>query len=156
MDFLCTRLAQRLHFLRRLRLFGARTEVMLIFYNAVLASIIRYGMAVWSGSLTVQCRARLQRMISTAMKIIGKHDNFQPLQAIYERAVVKGANKILSDPSHALFQEYVLLPSGRRYRASKCRSNRVKMSFIPTSILLLNKQTNTSRSGAPQTNHGLS
>lgn len=30
-DYLCSRLAQRLHFLHRLRLFGVRPEIMLMF-----------------------------------------------------------------------------------------------------------------------------
>lgn len=43
-----TRLARRLHFLRRLRLFGFQPGIMLTFYNVVLQSIIWYGMAAWS------------------------------------------------------------------------------------------------------------
>ena len=53
-DSLCSKLAQRLHFLRRLRLFGVSSKIMLTFYNAVLGSLIRYGIAAWFGPLTVQ------------------------------------------------------------------------------------------------------
>ena len=61
-DHLCAKLAQRVHFLRRLRLFGVSTGVMTTFYDAVLGSIIRYGMAAWFGTLSVQLKARIMKM----------------------------------------------------------------------------------------------
>jgi len=73
------------------------------------------------------------------MKVIGQKD-YPPLQTIYENKVVNLAYRILKDPSHILLPEYELLPSGRRYRASRCKSNRYKLSFLPTSIALINKQ----------------
>lgn len=50
-DYLCSKLAQRLHFLRRLQLFESST-IMLTFYNSVLGSIIRYSMAACYGALS--------------------------------------------------------------------------------------------------------
>ena len=138
-DYLCAKLAQRLHFLRRLRLFGVSKNIMSTFYNAVLESLIRYGMAAWFGCLTVQLKSRILKMVHTAMKVIGKKDLLS-LQPIFEKKVISLAHKVLTDPSHILFSEYELLPSGRRFRASRYRSNRYKLSFLPTSIALLNKQ----------------
>lgn len=138
-DYLCKKLAQRLHFLRRLRLFGVCTGIMSTFYNAVLESLIRYGMAAWFGSLTVQLKSKILKMVKIAMKVIGKKDS-QSLQTIFERTVISLAHRVLKDPSHMLFTEYELLPSGRRFRASRYRSNRYKLSFLPTSITLLNKK----------------
>ena len=138
-DYLCAKLAQRLHFLRRLRLFGVSKGVMSTFYDAVLGSIIRYGMAAWYGTLSVQLKSRIAKMEKTAMKVIGRKDS-PSLQETFEKTVVSLANRILSDPSHILYPEYELLPSARRFRASRCRYNRYKMSFLPTSIALLNKK----------------
>ncbi len=76
-------------------------------------------------------------MIHTAWKIIGVKEQ-TPLQIIYEQATLRQANKIVCDPSHVLYTEYELLPSGRRFRAPRCRLNRFKNSFIPVSIKLLN------------------
>lgn len=53
------KLAQRLHFLYRLRLFGMSTKVMGIFSYAVMESLIRYGMAFWYGSLTVKTKLKI-------------------------------------------------------------------------------------------------
>lgn len=114
-DYLCSRLSQRLHLLRRLCLFGVRAEIRAIFYSAVY------------------------RIVTTALKLVEKPDS-QPLQLLYEEVVDRQAFKISADPSHTLFSEYDLLPSKRRYRASKFKYNHFKLSFVPTSISLLNKQ----------------
>ena len=137
-EHLCSKLAQRLHFLRRLRLFGVSSNIMLTFYNAVLGSLIRYGMAAWFGNLTIQSKNMIGKVVKTAMKVIGLPNN-RPLQGIYEEKVVRQAQRILDDPTHILFNEYDLLPSGRRYRASRYRGNRYGHSFIPASIALMNK-----------------
>ena len=98
-DYLCAKLAQRLHFLRRLRLFGVSKGVMSTFYDAVLGSIIRYGMAAWFGTLSVQLKSRIAKMEKTAMKVIGKKDS-PSLQTIFENTVLSLANRVLSDPTH--------------------------------------------------------
>lgn len=52
-DSLCFRLQQRLYFFRMLRLFVVDQRIMFIFYQAVLESLVRYGILVWFGKLTV-------------------------------------------------------------------------------------------------------
>ena len=47
-DSLCSKLQQRLHFLRRLRVHGVDQKFMLVFYQVVL---------VWFGNLSVQLRS---------------------------------------------------------------------------------------------------
>lgn len=139
-DHLCLKLAQRLYFLRRLRLFGVSVKIMTAFYNAVLESLVRYGMAVWFGALTVKDKTRIQKLINVAMKTIGCK-NIPLLQKIFESTVLTLAKKITSDPEHVLHREYEVLPSGRRFRALRYKSNRYKFSFLPTSVAFLNKQT---------------
>ena len=137
-DCLCAKLGQRLHFLRRLRLFGVSTNIMILFYNAVLESLIRYGMAAWFGPLTVQLKSKVERLVKTAMKVMNRRD-YPSLQSIFEKVMVNQAHKILDDPTHILHTEYELLPSGKRFRAISYKSNRFKQSFLPTSVALLNK-----------------
>ncbi len=110
---------------------------MCLFYQAVIGSVLHYGYTVWFGNITVQSKAKLARLVKTAMGIIGKRE-YQTLESSYEHSVLKEVTKILSDPSHSLYSEYELLPSGRRYRLPMCRYIRFKKSFVPTSIRLLN------------------
>ena len=137
----CTRIQQRLHFLRRLRVFGVQQKVMLLFYRAVIESIFRYAISVWFGNLTVNLKSQINRLVSTALKVMGVRDHPTP-QEISQGTVLRQARNIIADPSHVLNPEYELLPSGRRYRVpvknKKRYLNRYKFSFIPLSITLLN------------------
>ena len=136
-DNLCNRLQQRLYFLRRLRLYGVSSHIMMIFYRAIVESILRYGISSWFGNLTVKLKSKLAGMHKTAMKIVGRKE-YEPIQSIYEQAVRKKAKKIISNSQHPLFPEYKTLPSGRRLRVPLCKSNRLKLSFVPASIKLMN------------------
>lgn len=57
----CTRVHQRLHLIRRLWLFGVSSNIML-FYKAMIESILRYGIIVWFGNLTVKLRAQINKL----------------------------------------------------------------------------------------------
>lgn len=67
-------------------------------YNAVLGTIIRYGLGAWFGLLTVQCKSTLANIVKTSMKIIGSDFQPLPLEAVYEGTIIKQATKILQDP----------------------------------------------------------
>ncbi len=136
-DGICSRVQQRLHFLRILRVYGVQQKVMYLFYKAVIGSVLHYGYTVWFGNITVQSKAKLAHLVKTAMGIIVKRE-YQTLESSYEQSVLKEVTKILSDPSHSLYPIYELLPSGRRYRLPVCRYISFKKSFVPTSIRLLN------------------
>lgn len=135
-EWVCSRLHQRLYFLQRLHLFGVNKKLMMLFYKAVLESIVRYGITVWFGNLSVQCKAKLMHLLKTAWKIVNEYLN---PQVLYENCVLNQVERIVNDPTHFLFPHYELLPSGRRYRVPKCRLNRYKRSFVPVPVGLFNK-----------------
>lgn len=60
------------------------------------------------------------------MNIIG-HKGQPSLQSMYDGIGLKMVHTILKDPSHLLHHEYELIPSGKRYRASRYKSNRSKL-----------------------------
>lgn len=126
---LCVRIRQLLH-LRRLRLFGVSSSIMLTFYKATIESILRYGIIVWVGNLTVNIWTQVNNLMRVAGKIM-RIETLSSLQDIFELC------KILSDSSHVLFLEYELMNSGIRYRVPLCN---YKHSFVPFSIKLINEQ----------------
>ncbi len=128
-------------FLRRLRLYGVGSNILLVFYRAMLESLIRYGITVWFGNLSVQLKNKLANIHKTAMKIIGIKQ-YEPIQTLYEQAVLRRAISISTDPDHPLFSEYQPLPSGKRLRMPMCKTNRLKLSFVPASIKMLNSNKN--------------
>ena len=135
---LCSKIHQRLHFLRRLRLFGVCRNIMLIFYRASIESIVRYGITSWFGNLSVKYKSEVFRLVKTAGKVMGMSAPPITPQVLFDESAIGQAKKIVSDPSHILHREYRLLPSGMRYETHKWHYNRYKYSFIPLSITLLN------------------
>jgi len=128
---------QRLYFLRRLRRFGMSTKILHNLYNCVVQSVLTSCITVWYGNTTVRDRKRLQRIVKTAEKII--KTPLPSLQAIYHRRVHRRAAAISKDSTHPQHGLFTLLPSGRRYRSVKCRTSRLKNSFYPSAIRLLNR-----------------
>ncbi|KAK0155032.1 RNA-directed DNA polymerase from mobile element jockey [Merluccius polli] len=143
-ETVCSKICQRLHFLRRLRVHGVDEGVVLLFYRATIESVIRYGITTWFGNLTVKGRTQLQTLVKRAGKIMGTQSPCS-LQEIFEETVRRQGLKISADTTHVLNNEYELLPSGRRYRMPACRLNRYKFSFVPMSIKLINNKLSRNR-----------
>jgi len=43
-EYLCTRLQQRMYFLRRLRFYGVNSKLLFLFFKMILESVVRYSM----------------------------------------------------------------------------------------------------------------
>ena len=139
-DYVCSRINQRLHFLRRLRVHGVNKDVMMMFYRAAIESIVYYAITTWFGNLSIKLKSQLCSLINRAGKIMGAPPP-SSLQDIYDETARRRGLKISRDPNHVLNREFELMPSGRRYRLPTCKpSNRFKFSFIPSSIRLLNSR----------------
>ncbi len=127
---------QRLYFLRILRKYQLTQNLLVSFYRCSVESILTYCICVWFSSCTAAEKKALQRIITTAQKIIGC-----PLPSMEElhssRCLLK-AQKILKDPSHPGHSLFELLPSGRRYRVLKTLTNRLRNSFYAKAISVLN------------------
>ena len=129
---------QRLYFLRRLRKFGMSPEILRNFYSCIVESILTGCIAVCYGSTSALDRRRLQRVVKTAERII--RTPLPSLQSIYHCRVHRRAATILKDPTHPQHGLFTLLPSGRRYRSMKSKTSRLKNSFFPTALRLLNNR----------------
>ena len=132
-DNLCNRLQQRLYFLRRLRLYGVSSHIMMIFYRAIVESILRYGISSWFGNLTVKLKSKLAGMHKTAMKIVVRKE-YEPIQSMYEQAVRKKSKENnFQLPTPTL--PWIWNPA---IREKTPWSNRLKLSFVPAYIKLMN------------------
>lgn len=65
--------------------------------------------------------------------------NLNDLTDMNKLRTLRKARSILSNQSHPLVDEFVLLPSCCRYILPRCRKNRLEHSFVPAAISLLNK-----------------
>jgi len=55
--------------------------MLLLFYYAVVGSLLNYGMQAWYGKLSVQLKSQLARLVKTAMKVMGVRE-YTSLQCI--------------------------------------------------------------------------
>lgn len=127
---------QRLHFLRVLKRNNLEEKLLVTFYRSTIESVLVYAVTVWYAGTTAADKARLQRVIRSAERITGCP--LPPLDELASSRCLSRAKRIVEDhyhPGHHLFR---LLPSGRRYQVTKCRTNRLKNSFYPWAIRTLN------------------
>ena len=131
---------QRLYFLRVLRRQQVQQRLLVDFYRATIESILTNGISVWFAACTAGDRHALQRVVRTAEKVIGCP--LPPIETIAATRSLDRAKRILADSSHPAHTIFERLPSGRRYRSLACRTNRLKDSFFPWAIRLLNSASN--------------
>src|SRR4029434_5078540 len=89
---------QRMYFLRQLRKYNLPQDLLIMFYTAVIESVLCTSITVWFGSAAKRDKNRLQRSVRSAETIIGA--NLPTIQDRYTSRVRKRAGKITADPSH--------------------------------------------------------
>ena len=127
---------QRLHFLRVLKRNKLEEKLLVTFYRSTIESVLAFSITVWYAGCTVADRKRLQRVIRSAEKTIGSP--LPSLDDIASSRCISRTRKIIRDHLHPGHHLLSLLPSGRRYRSLKCRTNRLNKSFFPWAIRTLN------------------
>ena len=127
---------QRLYFLRKLRSFMVDRQILSLFYKSYIESVISFSFICWYQNLSVKNKTSLDRIVSLSSKLIGIPQ--RSLSTFHNQQVLRKARSILLSSDHILSAEFDTLPSGRRFRYPACRSNRRKLSFIPTAVRLLN------------------
>ena len=127
---------QRLYFLQKLNSFSVDTKFLTLFYKSFIESIITFSFICWFGCLGVN-KNSLQKIVNVSSKVIGEPQ--RNLQDFFVQQDIRKASSILGIHTHILQREFERLPSGRRFRANLCKTNRRKFSFIPTAISLLNE-----------------
>lgn len=78
---------------------------------------------------------------NTLLKLPVKITGVRPpdVLTIYHRRVNSKAQDILQCSDHLLHAEFEVLPSGRKFRLPKAKSNRLKNSFITQAITQLSE-----------------
>ena len=71
---------------------------MLNFYRAVIESVLTFSITVWFGSITQKETLRLNRVVKTASRIIGR--DLPSLEILYQQRLLGRATLISQDTSH--------------------------------------------------------
>ncbi len=91
---------------------------------------------MWYGNSSNQDYKALQRVVRLAERISGSA--LPSLQDIYFKRCKSRAAKILKDSTHPGNHLFCLLPSGKRFRSMMAKTERLRRSFFPQAIRLLN------------------
>jgi hypothetical protein len=102
------------------------------FYNLFCLFLSYAGLAI----AVLNAKWNFTRVIKTCSRL--GIQNASSLEKIYKKSVIQRCNIITADCQHPLHNQYVILPSGRRFRSLKCRTSRYLKSFVPSSIRILN------------------
>ncbi len=127
---------QRLYHLRQLRKFRDSPVILKTFYSGAIESVLTQCILVWYGNSSNQDCKALQRVVRLAERISGS--TLPSLQDIYLKRCKSRTAKIIKDsnlPGNHLFR---LLPSGKRFRSMMAKTERLRRSFFPQAIRLLN------------------
>ncbi|KAK3550241.1 hypothetical protein QTP86_021288, partial [Hemibagrus guttatus] len=101
---------QRMYFLWQLKKFLLPVKMLVSFYTAIIESILT-SITVWFAAATARDKAKLQRVIHSAEKVIGC--SLPSLQELYVSRSRRRAAKITADPSHPGNELFWSLPSGK-------------------------------------------
>ncbi len=127
---------QRLYHLLQLRKFRVSPAILKTFYSGAIESVLTQCISVWYSNATNQDCKALQRVVHLAERISGS--TLPSLQDIYLKRCKSRAAKIIKDSNHPGNRLFILLPSGKRFRSMIAKTGRLRRSFFPQAIRLLN------------------
>ncbi len=127
---------QRLYHLRQLRKFRVSPAILKTFYSGAIESVL---ISVWYGNTSNQDSKSLQRVVRLAERISGSA--LPSLQDIYIKRCKSRSVKIIKVSNHLDNRLFILLPSGKRFRSMMAKTERLRRSFFPQAIRLLNSNS---------------
>ncbi len=127
---------QRLYHLQQLKKFRISPAILKTFYSGAIESVLTQCISVWYGNSSNQDCKAIQRVVRLAEHISGSA--LPSLQDIYFKRCKSRTAKILKDSTHPGNHLFRLLPSGKRFRSMMAKTERLRRSFFPQAIRLLN------------------
>ncbi len=132
---------QRLYHLRQLRKFWVSPAILKTFYSGAIESILTQCISMCYGNGSNQDCKALQRVVRLAERISGSALPF--LRDIYLKRCKSRAAKIIKDSNQPGNRLFILLPSGKRFQSMMAETERLRRSFFPQAIRLLNSNSNS-------------
>lgn len=128
----------RLFFLRKLRSFNISTKLLDVFYQGILASVLFYAVLCWGGSLSVDDKNRINKLIKRAGSVIGLIPD--SLEVIVEKRM-RSKLKIMFFEGHPLHSVFNGLRSSfsERLIMPRFSSERLRRTFVPAAVRYFNE-----------------
>ncbi len=122
---------QRLYFLRRMKSFNVDRDILYLFYQAVIQSVLSFCSVVWYSGLSSDNIRKLNRIIKSASRLVGA--DVKQLNSLCNSAMEKKFLTIVSENDHPLHSSVTFNRSGR-IRNPRVNTNRFRNSFLPSAI----------------------
>ena len=131
--------SQRLYFLRKLREFHVDNGILVLFYHAVIQSVLMFNFLCTFGNLSQVNIKQLERPRKIAQKIT--RSDLPSISTLYEKHILLKVHSIMCDPTHPLHFCLRYNRSGVRLCVPKTMRCRFRQSFIPNAIHFFNKNS---------------
>ena len=137
-DSICKKLSPRMYCLRKMNKFQVNREIMVIFYDSIIASVWKYVITCWGGNAKSGDKRKITTCIKQAHKVIGH--KLSSFDEAYEKHVFKKLHSIMRDNCHPLFHIFHEAKSARSGRMlyPAANTNRHKSSFVVRAMKLYN------------------
>jgi hypothetical protein len=129
---------RRLYFVRTMVKLRIDPNIIALFFNSTIPPVLNYAGLSFYGNLPQYLKNELDKPRRVCQRLISKQFHLTDNNEEFIVRLTNFTKKIINDSRHPLYPEYVMLPSGRRYRQVKARTERYRLSFMPTSIRHLN------------------
>ena len=129
---------KRVYCIRVMKQFHVNVNIMQNFFDSCVQTVLMYTGCGFYGSLTKTLKHELDKPRRTCQRLLGQRQ-LKDNDRLYKAGTLRLANAILKDEHHPLHSEYHMLPSDRRYRVCRTRTNRYRDTFVPHSVRLLNE-----------------
>ena len=129
---------KKMYFVRSMVKLHVDPHIIALFFNSTVPPVLNYSFLAFYKSIPQYLRLELDKPMNICQRLIGKSCILKDNAQEYKLAAARQADKTIKDNSHPLHAEYCLLQSGKRYRTIKARTERYRLSYVPTSIRLIN------------------
>ena len=137
---------KRLFLMRQLSKLNVESEVLRLYYNAMIASVQTYVIGAWYNSCSTTLMRKFSQIQKRGTKLIKKHQHhliITPASA-YESSAASSTKKIMADAKHLLHRYFKWLPSGVRLEIPPSRTARHGNTAVPSFVKLFNENTDRS------------
>lgn len=131
---------KRMYHVRCLAKLRVDNNLICMFYNSIVSSVLSYAIICWFNSLTGKEQKSVEKLKRKVCKLIKKecHHLIFDMEQVYKKQCMSSLTRILDDCTHPLNAMFNFLPSGERLNVSYYNTNRAKNTFVPSAIKLFN------------------
>ena len=133
---------KRQFLLRRLNELHVDSNILTLYYNSMISSVLTYVIGSWFNACGVTLSRALEKVEKRAKRVIKQHFHYKLITPVnvYNRTSINSAEKIIEDETHPLHFLFKFLPHGIRLLSPLCRTNRYQTSPVPSFIHVFNNQ----------------